>query len=140
MVITNLRECSVRSPGAGGSRIRTPPLPGAASNAYAARILADVKNCLDVQLGDRDRSHGHPDPLRPSAGTCETAGHRRHSSRTEGEGMGDQGSRSSDGMRQPPCTDDKTWNDENISSIRAPAHRQVLHAFFSEMFVVGFEA
>ena len=128
----------MRSPGAGGSRIRTPPLPGPASNAYAARILADVKNCLDVH--DRDRSGGHPDPLRPSAGTCETAGHRRRSSRVEGEGVGDQDGRSSDGMRQPPCTDGKAWNDENISSSRAPAHRQVLHAFFSEMFVVGFEA
>lgn len=131
VVITNfLRECSVRSPGAGGGRIRTPPLPGPASNAYAARILADVKNCLDVQLGDRDRSGGHPDPLRPSASTCETASHRRRSSRTEGEGVGDQESRGSDGMRQPPCTGGNTWSDENISSSRAPAHRQVPLAFF----------
>ena len=122
-----LRECSVRSPGASGGRIRTPPLPGPGSNAYAARILADVKNCLDVQLGDRDRSGGHTDPLRPSAGTCETAGHRRHSSRTEGEGARDQDSRNSDGMRQPIYG--KTWNDENTSSSRAPAHRQVPLAF-----------
>lgn len=126
-----LRNCSVRSPGAGSGRIRTPPLPGPTSNAYAARILADVKNCLDVQLGDRDRSGGHPDPLRPSAGSCETDSHRRHSSRSEGEGVRDQDGRGSGGMRQPPCSDGKTWNDENISSSRAPAHRQVPLAFHS---------
>ena len=119
----------MRSPGAGGGRIRTPPLPGSAANAYAAKILADVKNCLDVQLGDRDRSGGHHDPLRSSAGMCESAGHRRRSSRNEGEGVGDQESCGSDAVRQAPCTGGKSWPDENISSSRAPAQRQVPLAY-----------
>ena len=124
--LTSLHACSVRSPGSNSGRMRAPPLPGPASNAFAAKILADVKNCLDTQLGEGDRRGGHPHPLRSTAGVCEPANHRRRSSRSEGEGVGDEVDRGCDGVRQPSCIAGKIWsNDENMFTSRAPAPRQV---------------
>ncbi len=48
---------SVRSPNAGsGNRMRAPPLASPVTNAFAAKILADIKSCLTAERAEGGRT------------------------------------------------------------------------------------